>query len=509
MIKKVHFIGVILIGLMFAASALAQTGGLVYHEAQIKDELNRRVTDITTVTIYGPGTTNPQTIFKDSARSLAITQPMTTSSTNTTLVDGQFFWYGPDGWDYTISDGTNTHTNGGHNSLNASNALVIFPSYLQSISSTQYSDAQTATWGTDGDWIQQGGNVANQLSFTPGADNSNFIIGTNGTALNSDFTVYVGVDLGLRLDAGVPSLTWDGGAVTLNENSNFSVGLATGTSTGAISIGNSAAGIITLDTTATLTLNSDGAMGITTTDGSADITVDATAGSVIVDGGEAVADAVTIAAGAGGVDISSAATFDIDITATGGRILLVATEAVANQFYVDAQGTVAGDAINFETSDGGIMLNADGGGNGDIELNAENDVIITAAGDMTLTTTGTLSLAGSQVTNRLSALETVTTQTNAVNASESGVIFDVVYTGTHTTTLPQAAPGLMFTIIDGSSTAGDDVIVDIQAGDNIEADTNGDGIQCVTDEEGSSITLIAITSTRWIVLSTTGTWAAQ
>jgi hypothetical protein len=197
------------------------------------------------------------------------------------------------------------------------------------------------------------------------------------------------------------------------------------------------------------------------------------------------------------------------LTSSCGNISFTTVDAEADGFKVDATGAVAGDAINLETTDGGIMLNADGNANGDIELNSADDMIITSAGDTTITTTGTLSLGGSQVTNTLVALETVTTQTNAVAATESGTVYNVVYTGTHTTTLPQAAPGLIFTIIDGSSTAADDVIVDIQAGDNIEGDTNGDGIQCVTDEEGSSITLVAITSTRWIVLSTTGTWAAQ
>ncbi len=454
MFKKVHFKTAILLSSMLAAVAMAQVGGgLVYHEAQIKDELGRRVTDITTVTIYGPGTTSAQTIYKDSARSLAITQPLTTSSTNTTLVDGQFFWYGPDGWDYTIGDGTNTHTNNGHNSLNASDALIIFPSYLQSISSTTYTDAQSATFGSDGDWVLRGGAVAEQMSFTPGSDNSTFIIGTNGTALNSSFDVYVGVDLGLKLDSSVPSLTWDGGAVTLNHDSNFNVGLATGTSTGAISIGNSAAGIITLDSTTTLTINSDGAMGITTTDGSADLTVDATLGSIIIDGGEAVADAViiratgaaggidiasladiditttgtagedisltntggsinlsateaiadavTIAASAGGVDISAAATFDIDITATGGKILMSATENAAGSISMTVNGGVSETIVMTNTQGtgtGAITLTTTAAGDldfnsgDDITIDAVDDMATTVGGDYTLAVTGTTTL---------------------------------------------------------------------------------------------------------------------
>jgi len=92
------------------------------------------------------------------------------------------------------------------------------------------------------------------------------------------------------------------------------------------------------------------------------------------------ADAIGITASAGGIDITSAATFDIDVTATGGTVKVIASEAAADQFKVDAQGAIAGDAINLETTDGGIMLNADGADNGDIEVNAADDLAIVSAG---------------------------------------------------------------------------------------------------------------------------------
>ncbi len=90
-------------------------------------------------------------------------------------------------------------------------------------------------------------------------------------------------------------------------------------------------------------------------DGSADITVDATAGSVIIDGGEAVADAVIIRAtgAAGGIDITSLADIDItttgtagediSLTNTGGSINLSATEAIA-------------DATTIESTAGGVDI---------------------------------------------------------------------------------------------------------------------------------------------------------
>lgn len=136
------------------------------------------------------------------------------------------------------------------------------------------------------------------------------------------------------------------------------------------------------------------AMQITTSAGGLDISVTGAAdedldittptSSINLTASEAIATAIVLSAPAGGIDITTAATFDIDLTATGGKILLIASEAAADQFKIDAQGTVVGDAINLETSDGGIMLNADGAANGDIELNAGDDVIISAVGSVTM-----------------------------------------------------------------------------------------------------------------------------
>ncbi len=148
-------------------------------------------------------------------------------------------------------------------------------------------------------------------------------------------------------------------------------------------------------------------IGISNTEASKDITVDSTAGSVIIDGGEAIADAVTIQAPAGGVDITAAATFDIDLTATGGTVQVIASEAAANQFKVDATGVTTGFAIVFETTDGAIQIHADGGTNGDITADAAsvltligpsiviNEDLSTNTTDIgTGTTTGTVTLGG-------------------------------------------------------------------------------------------------------------------
>lgn len=79
----------------------------------------------------------------------------------------------------------------------------------------------------------------------------------------------------------------------------------------------------------------------------------------------------------------------VGMSITTNDFLITLDGVAADQFKVDATGTIDGDAVNVETTDGGIMLNADGSSFGDIELNSADDTIITVAGDMTATVTGT------------------------------------------------------------------------------------------------------------------------
>ena len=133
-------------------------------------------------------------------------------------------------------------------------------------------------------------------------------------------------------------------AVTLiNDSVNANLSLNTGTSTGTVSIGNSAAGAITVDTAAGISLDSATASNFTVT-GAADLTLDSTAGSVNIDGGEAVADAIVLNASdaAGGIQLQAGsngilignqadcAVIDLgDIVPTSARTITVGGGAVA------------------------------------------------------------------------------------------------------------------------------------------------------------------------------------
>jgi hypothetical protein len=101
------------------------------------------------------------------------------------------------------------------------------------------------------------------------------------------------------------------------------------------------------------------------------------------------ADALSLDASAGvlkldgddGIDIDGGSNGDITID-TSKSITITTTEAAAtDQFKVDATGVLTGDgdAINLETTNGGILLNADGADYGDIEINAADVIDIISA----------------------------------------------------------------------------------------------------------------------------------
>lgn len=202
----------------------AQTG-LVYHEVQIVDENNRPVTSITSVTIRLSGTTTSATIYQDRAATNAITVPVTTSSTNTTLSNGSLYWYGPDAWDYTITDGTNTATNYGHASMTSSDSQIVFPSYLAAISSTTYTDGQSATFGTDSDFVLNGGTTADRFTVTPNAtdETAAWWFGADTTGVDVFLFAATTADYAMW-DASDEQLELVGAQIMLDDDSDLIIG---------------------------------------------------------------------------------------------------------------------------------------------------------------------------------------------------------------------------------------------------------------------------------------------
>lgn len=102
------------------------------------------------------------------------------------------------------------------------------------------------------------------------------------------------------------TFTTAGGTASINASSNFNTVINSGTSTGTITLGNGAAGAITADTAAGISLDAATASYFTVT-GAADLTLASTLGSIPITAGEAAADAIVLNAsdGAGGVQIQA------------------------------------------------------------------------------------------------------------------------------------------------------------------------------------------------------------
>lgn len=133
------------------------------------------------------------------------------------------------------------------------------------------------------------------------------------------------------------------GVLAVNNNVNANVSINDGTSTGTVTIGNGAAGAIAVDSGAGISLDAATASNFACAAG--DLTIDATAGSLILSSGESANDSIQIIADNGGIDISAAgaaAGEDIDIAATGSSVNITSTEAVGDAIVINASDAAGG-----------------------------------------------------------------------------------------------------------------------------------------------------------------------
>lgn len=407
-------------------------------------------TTLTSVTIQDAGTSTTASIYSDRNGDTAMTNPIVTGLAEDRIT----FWSKDADYKCIATDGTYTRT---VDNLTGSQTRFAFPTYLVAMSSRTASDSQTYVWGTGSDVTSQWINASDIFRWTPSADGIAFDIGVSGTTANWDFNVYTGTAVGLKINEGASTCIIDGLTTSINTNSNYATNINTGTSTGAITIGSSTSGAWAIDGTSTGTINADDSIGITVSAGTIDIDstggdlgLDATNKSILIDAGEAAADAITITATgtAGGIDITSLG--DIDITTTGaageditldnqgGSIHLISTEAVDDGFNLDTTGGVdidattsislksaeaTGDAIEIVTSNaaGGIDITS---GTGDVVITSTDDIQLTnatAAGDMIQL----LNTAGTSVTEDSAAIQ-LTATAGGIQIQSDGDLDDAV-----------------------------------------------------------------------------------
>ena len=416
-------------------------------QVQFLDEFERPITTITSITVFNAGLGTSPTIYADRGALLTMTNPITSSSTNSTFLPtlGLVTWFQtePD-YKITVTDGTKTLTVDNRNEGNTQ--FAWYDNYIGTAASLSVSDNQSITVGTDSDMVLSWVNASNFMSWIPAADGSAFNLGTSGTGANVDFNWFVGTALGIKGDEGAATLIIDGLTTSINASSNFNTNINTGTSTGAVTIGSSTAGAITVDSTSTVTMNSDGAFAITTSDGSADITLDATAGSVNLVSGEDAAAAISLVtnvgvsetivitntqgtsesalnidAAAGGIDIDFATAKNMAID--GGQFIFTSNEDVAGAFTVTAntgssetivltntQGT-AESAFNIDATAGGI----------DIDFATAKNMAVTG-GQFIFTSNEDVASAFSVITNTGTS-ETITI-VNTLGSAAGAILLD-------------------------------------------------------------------------------------
>ncbi len=184
-------------------------------------------------------------------------------------------------------------------------------------------------------------------------------------SLTSNFTV-----TGAVQDLTISSV---GGSVVITgtEAAVDAVQINGNTGAGGIDI-NAGTGGITVDSGGLMSLDAAGTVNLTTT-GVFDITVNSTAGSVILTGAEAVADAIQLNA--------TTALGGIDINAGSGGVTIDTTAAISLDSATASNFTVTGAADLTLNSTAGAVNVTSGGANAD-------SILITSAGGAQLTATG-------------------------------------------------------------------------------------------------------------------------
>ncbi len=278
--------------------------------------------------------------------------------------------------------------------------------------------AAGATAGEDIDIVATGSSV--NIESTEDAALAVYLHSNGGTSE----TIRVRADQGTGV-ASIDVLS-DVGGITLTAGlaTADAINLVTSNAAGGIDIDAGTAGFI-VDTTGGISLDAAAASNFTAT-GAFDVTINSTAGSINISGGEAAADAINIDAATGGLDVdvalqmnltssqaaaadsirifASAADGGIDVDAGTGGITIDST-GVLSLDSAGATNLTATGAFDVTVSStaGSIILTGAEAAVDAIDINASNAAggidIDAGTGGITVDTTGTLSLDSAGATN--------------------------------------------------------------------------------------------------------------
>jgi hypothetical protein len=315
----------------------------------------------------------------------------------------------------TVTLSSATTSNGTFNTLDQAAGLTISSSDIDADGTDSNIDITLTPKGTgsvviDNNGLTSGAGTDLKLSSASGQDivstlgdsagATNFIVeALDGTDL---FTVVSDGTISFSTLTVTGAFTQSGGTASLNASSNFNTVINTGTSTGTVTVGSANAGAITVDTGAGISLDAATASNFTVTGASQDLTLSSIGGSVKMSATEDAAGAIALTANGGtsetitvtasqGVGVDS-----ITLDSTAGGLTLSAGLASADAINlaasaggVDIDGALqvniassqnAADAVRINASAGGIDIDAAGAAGEDITLdNAAGSIVLTAA----------------------------------------------------------------------------------------------------------------------------------
>jgi len=225
----------------------------------------------------------------------------------------------------------------------------------------------TGTAGEDIDITATGSSV--NLTSTENAAAAIYLRENGGVLGTIDIRADQGTDpASISLLSDVGGVTISGGLATSD-----AVNIITANAAGGIDVDAGTAGFI-VDTTGGISLDAAAASNFTAT-GAFDITVQSTAGSILINAGEAVADAINIDAAVGGLDVDVAL-----------QMSLVSSQAAADAIVLDASNAAGG--IDVDCGSGGLDILATAGA---ISIDAQLSSNLTVTGateNLTLASVG-------------------------------------------------------------------------------------------------------------------------
>ena len=175
-------------------------GANAYHELTVVDENNNRYVnaDITSIRVLIAGTNTNATIYTTKSNSTAITQPITPSSTNTTLVGSNVYWWGANLYDIVVvtTGGNQVIRRGDNNSIGSivvqagkistpENIYIDFnsqPVCVQEDGTVASGvDTEIDVMAVDGGWIMEYYNIGTQTVLVPNIVATGLDISRTGT----------------------------------------------------------------------------------------------------------------------------------------------------------------------------------------------------------------------------------------------------------------------------------------------------------------------------------------